>query len=80
MLIAVMEMPFVIYRCVSLLFFLQGHCRFEPSCSSYMREAILRHGTAGALMGIKRLMRCHPWGGCGYDPVPPCKKGESNHE
>jgi putative membrane protein insertion efficiency factor len=46
-------------------------CRFEPSCSSYAEAAIARHGAArGGALAIRRLMRCHPLGGSGYDPVP----------
>ncbi|MDD5813110.1 MAG: membrane protein insertion efficiency factor YidD [Bacteroidales bacterium] len=46
-------------------------CRFTPTCSEYMRQAIIKHGPLrGLWLGIKRLMRCHPWGGSGYDPVP----------
>ncbi len=46
------------------------HCRFEPSCSEYMRQAVIEYGAfKGVAMGIKRLVRCHPWGGHGYDPV-----------
>jgi putative membrane protein insertion efficiency factor len=45
-------------------------CRYMPSCSEYMDEAIQRHGLwAGGWMGLSRLCRCHPWGGAGYDPV-----------
>ncbi|MBI2617652.1 membrane protein insertion efficiency factor YidD [Candidatus Gottesmanbacteria bacterium] len=45
-------------------------CRFQPSCSSYMYEAIIRYGTIwGFTRGILRILRCHPWGGKGYDPV-----------
>lgn len=47
-------------------------CRFEPSCSRYLVEAVETHGAArGAWLGVKRICRCHPWGGCGCDPVPP---------
>ena len=46
-------------------------CRFAPSCSEYAIEAISRHGAIrGSWLATKRLMRCHPWGGTGYDPVP----------
>jgi len=46
-------------------------CRFEPSCSAYAMEAIGRHGAwSGSLMALRRIGRCHPWGGSGYDPVP----------
>lgn len=47
-------------------------CRFEPSCSHYAQEAIAAHGPfQGLVLTVKRLLRCHPWGGSGYDPVPP---------
>lgn len=47
-------------------------CRFEPSCSRYFVEAVETHGALrGALFAAKRIGRCHPWGGCGCDPVPP---------
>ncbi len=46
-------------------------CRFYPSCSHYAAEAIETHGPAwGTVLAAKRLLRCHPWGGSGYDPVP----------
>jgi putative membrane protein insertion efficiency factor len=46
-------------------------CRFAPSCSEYAREAIERHGAArGSLLALRRLLRCHPLGGSGFDPVP----------
>lgn len=47
-------------------------CRFQPSCSSYAIEAVRLHGgLAGGWLALKRLLRCHPWGGHGFDPVPP---------
>jgi putative membrane protein insertion efficiency factor len=48
-----------------------GRCRFEPTCSEYALEAIRTHGALeGSWLAIRRLARCHPWGGCGRDPVP----------
>jgi len=49
-----------------------GHCcRFEPSCSQYALEALQIHGVLrGSWLGFKRIMRCHPFGASGYDPVP----------
>ena len=46
-------------------------CRYTPTCSQYMVEAVLKYGIfKGTWLGIKRILRCHPWGGSGYDPVP----------
>jgi len=48
-----------------------GECRFEPSCSVYAIEALQKHGAArGSFLAAKRVCRCHPWGDCGFDPVP----------
>ena len=46
-------------------------CRFTPTCSAYAKEALQKCGFLTAIVLIfKRILRCHPWGGCGYDPVP----------
>ena len=47
------------------------NCRYQPTCSQYMLEALKVHGLyKGVFLGIKRILSCHPWGGSGYDPVP----------
>lgn len=49
-------------------------CRFLPSCSAYGMEALEKHGLGvGLALTARRLLRCHPWGGSGYDPVPPAR-------
>jgi putative membrane protein insertion efficiency factor len=57
-------------------------CRFQPTCSSYALEAIERHGAArGSWLAVRRLSRCHPWGGHGWDPVPhPDDLPDHHHE
>ena len=51
-------------------------CRFVPTCSNYAIEAINTYGSLkGSYLALKRILRCNPWGGSGYDPVP-LKKGE----
>ncbi|QXC59825.1 membrane protein insertion efficiency factor YidD [Aquihabitans sp. G128] len=46
-------------------------CRFEPSCSAYAMEALEVHGAGrGGWLSLRRISRCHPWGGHGWDPVP----------
>jgi putative membrane protein insertion efficiency factor len=50
---------------------LPNACRYTPSCSQYSIEAIQKYGALkGSWLGFKRILRCHPWGGHGYDPVP----------
>ncbi|MBR1948810.1 MAG: membrane protein insertion efficiency factor YidD [Alphaproteobacteria bacterium] len=56
-------------KCISPL--MPNVCRYTPSCSQYFIEALQVHGVVkGSLLGIRRILRCHPWGGSGYDPVP----------
>lgn len=51
--------------------YLPSACRYAPTCSHYSQEAVLKHGVLkGGWLGIRRLGRCHPFGGEGYDPVP----------
>lgn len=51
------------------------NCRYQPTCSQYMLEALEMHGLwLGLYLGTKRITSCHPWGGSGYDPVPPKKE------
>lgn len=52
-----------------------GGCRYTPTCSTYFIQAVEIHGALkGSLLGIWRILRCNPWGGSGYDPVPPRKE------
>ena len=65
--------------------FLGGACRFEPSCSNYSIQALRRHGALrGSWLTARRLLRCHPFGPSGYDPVPEIWPGffhsHSTHE
>jgi len=59
-----------LYRLV-LSPWLGSNCRYQPTCSSYAIEALQVHGVLrGTWLAVKRIGRCHPWGGSGYDPVP----------
>ncbi len=54
-------------------------CRYTPTCSSYMIEALERHGAVkGGWLGLKRIGRCHPFGSSGFDPVPLSSAGEQH--
>jgi putative membrane protein insertion efficiency factor len=68
--IGVLLLPIYFYRYfISPL--LGVNCRFSPSCSDYAKDAIIKHGALrGGLLTVKRILKCHPWGGSGYDPVP----------
>jgi putative membrane protein insertion efficiency factor len=62
--------PIHLYRlAISPLF--PNACRYRPTCSAYALEALQRHGPLkGLWLAVRRVLRCHPWGGHGYDPVP----------
>ena len=66
--------PFVVlvrFYQIAISPLLGSNCRYTPTCSHYMLEALKTHGLIkGLYLGIKRISRCHPWGGSGYDPVP----------
>lgn len=56
-------------RCISPL--TPPMCRFTPTCSQYALEALRKHGPLkGSYLAVRRILRCHPWGGSGHDPVP----------
>lgn len=69
-LVWLMSLPVHLYRgAISPMF--PSCCRFTPTCSEYALQALRRHGPLkGTWLTIRRLSRCHPWGGSGYDPVP----------
>lgn len=51
--------------------FLPNSCRFQPTCSEYAKQSLLKYGFfKGFGMAIRRISKCHPWGGSGFDPVP----------
>lgn len=66
----IVALPVRAYRAL-LSPFLQPACRFYPTCSDYTLQALERHGALkGAWLAMRRISRCHPWGGSGLDPVP----------
>lgn len=71
LLVWILIVPVKIYQWV-ISPWLPKTCRYEPSCSQYAIEALREHGPiTGLLLGTKRILSCHPWGGYGHDPVPP---------
>ncbi|PBQ34736.1 membrane protein insertion efficiency factor YidD [Sphingobacteriaceae bacterium] len=64
-------LAFVKFYQVAIRPLLPNACRYTPSCSEYAVQAINKYGAfKGGWLGFKRILRCHPWGGHGYDPVP----------
>lgn len=65
-----LTLPVIFYRrCISPM--KPPTCRFTPTCSEYAIEALRKHGPfRGSWLAVRRILRCHPWGGSGYDPVP----------
>ena len=63
-------LPIVFYQtCISP--FTPPSCRFTPTCSEYAKQALRKHGPIkGLYLAVWRILRCNPWGGSGYDPVP----------
>lgn len=70
LLVAILVVPIRFYqRFISPL--TPPSCRFTPTCSQYALEALRKHGPLrGLYLAVRRILRCHPWGGSGYDPVP----------
>ncbi len=71
---SILSFPFIVlvkvYQWIISPIFPQT-CRFTPTCSTYMIEALKKRGPiVGLYLGIKRIIRCNPWGGHGHDPVP----------
>jgi putative membrane protein insertion efficiency factor len=66
---------------VTLGLFMGGHCRFQPTCSHYSLEALRIHGALrGSWLTLRRILRCHPLGGHGFDPVPQSKARQPDTE
>lgn len=66
----ILSIPVRFYR-LFISPFLGSNCRYQPTCSAYALEALERHGAMrGGWLALRRIGRCHPWGGHGHDPVP----------
>ncbi len=66
-----LSLPILFYR-AAISPLLPPSCRFTPTCSQYALDALRLHGPLrGTYLALRRILRCNPWGGSGYDPVPP---------
>ena len=75
----VVSLPVRFYRVVFSPWVGHG-CRYQPTCSVYALEALERHGAIkGTWLMLRRIGRCHPWGGSGYDPVPGTECKDHDH-
>jgi putative membrane protein insertion efficiency factor len=80
LIIRLVLLPIYVYR-YTLSPLIGRDCRFFPTCSQYAIEAISQHGVwSGGWMALRRIGRCHPWGGDGHDPVPPPNKSSKLSE
>jgi putative membrane protein insertion efficiency factor len=69
-LVCLMLLPIRFYQ-IAISPLLGPSCRFTPTCSEYARQALIKHGPVkGLYLAVWRILRCNPWGGSGYDPVP----------
>ncbi|MFA5712661.1 MAG: membrane protein insertion efficiency factor YidD [Bacteroidales bacterium] len=65
--------PLLLIKCYQICIspLVAPSCRFTPTCSTYSAEALKKHGLIkGGYLSVKRILKCHPWGGGGHDPVP----------
>lgn len=70
LIVAILILPVRFYQ-LAISPMLPPSCRYVPTCSQYTIEALRKHGPVkGLWLAVKRILRCHPWGGSGYDPVP----------
>ncbi len=73
-LIALIQFYRIVLSPLKVFIGMDGTCRYVPTCSNYALEAVRVHGALrGGWLAVKRLARCHPWSGYGYDPVPPAR-------
>jgi hypothetical protein len=74
---AVLSLPVRLYR-ATFSPLVGMNCRYDPTCSAYALEALRVHGgLRGGWLALRRILRCHPWGGFGHDPVP--GRGDGHH-